>query len=66
MAPVTQIYCPGQVFYLLFAAIMAAVLIGILLMRHRPSRDPAKSVDSFQRARRALDPNNGKKVRRSG
>ncbi len=51
-----------HVFYLLFAAVMAAVLIGILLMRHRPSNDPAKSVDSFQRARQALDPERNKKV----
>ncbi|MEO7803816.1 MAG: hypothetical protein ABIS18_05180 [Actinomycetota bacterium] len=42
--------------YLIFAAVMAAVLIGFVSFRHRPTNDPSKSVDSFQRAIRALDP----------
>lgn len=42
-------------FYLVFAVVMAAVIIAILAIRHRPSTDPAKSVSSFQRAIKALD-----------
>lgn len=42
--------------YLIFAVVMAATIIGILSLRHRGSNNPAKSVDSFQRAIKALTP----------
>jgi hypothetical protein len=40
----------------MFAAVMAATIIGFLSIRHRESKDPKKSVDSFQRAIKALTP----------
>lgn len=40
--------------YLVLAVVLAAVLIGIISLRYRLSNDPAKSVDSFQRAIKAL------------
>jgi hypothetical protein len=42
--------------YLLFAVIMAAIIISILSYRHRGPKNPTKSVDSFQRAIKALQP----------
>ena len=42
--------------YLLFAAVMATTIIGILSIRNRESNDPSKSVDAFERAIRALSP----------
>ncbi|MDQ4149340.1 MAG: hypothetical protein M3164_05025 [Actinomycetota bacterium] len=42
--------------YLLFAAFMATTIIGILSYRNRGYSDPAKSVDAFQRAVKALAP----------
>ncbi|MCA1839045.1 MAG: hypothetical protein ABR507_12245 [Actinomycetota bacterium] len=43
-------------FYLVFAVLMAAAIIAVLALRHRPSNDPAKSVNSFKRAIKALEP----------
>lgn len=42
--------------YLIFAVVMATALIGYLSMRMKTPNDPAKSVDSFQRAIKALAP----------
>lgn len=42
--------------YLIFAVVMATALIGYLSIRWRTPDDPAKSVDSFQRAIKALAP----------
>lgn len=43
--------------YLLLAVALAAVLMWITHVRHRPSEDPVKSVESFRRAVKALNPN---------
>lgn len=40
--------------YLVLAVVLATVLIGIITLRYRLENDPAKSVDSFQRAIQAL------------
>lgn len=40
--------------YLIFAVVMATAIIGYLSMRLKTPNDPAKSVDTFQRAIRAL------------
>ena len=40
--------------YLVLAVVLAAVIIGIITLRYRLANDPAKSVDSFQRAITAL------------
>lgn len=48
-------------FYLIFAVVLAAVLITIVSIRHRPSGDPVKSVDSFKRAIDALEPKQSKR-----
>ena len=42
--------------YLIFAVVMATALIGYLSMRMKTPNDPAKSVDSFRRAIKALAP----------
>ncbi|HEU4869117.1 MAG TPA: hypothetical protein VFV09_15510 [Actinomycetota bacterium] len=42
--------------YLIFAVVMATALIWYLSMRMKTPNDPAKSVDSFQRAIKALAP----------
>lgn len=42
--------------YLIFAAVVAAVLGGWILMKNRAPRNPMKSVKSFSRARDALKP----------
>ncbi|MEX2587904.1 MAG: hypothetical protein WD602_07935 [Actinomycetota bacterium] len=40
--------------YLIFAVVLAAVMITFLSIKFRPTTDPSKSVDSFQRAIEAL------------
>lgn len=47
--------------YLVFAIVLAAVLIGVITFRNRSTRNPSKSVDSFSRAREALKPRKTKK-----
>lgn len=42
--------------YLIFAVVMATAIIGYLSMRWKTPNDPAKSVDSFQKAIKALAP----------
>ncbi|HEX2052278.1 MAG TPA: hypothetical protein VHJ78_00945 [Actinomycetota bacterium] len=42
--------------YLIFAVVMATAIIGYLSMRWKTPNDPAKSVDTFQRAIKALAP----------
>jgi hypothetical protein len=42
--------------YLLFAFVMAATIIGYLTLRMRHDSDPLKTVDTFQRAIKALAP----------
>ena len=42
--------------YLIFAVLMAAVLISLIKIRSRPDTDPSKSVASFSKAIKALDP----------
>jgi hypothetical protein len=42
--------------YLLFACVMAAAIIGYLILRTRYDSDPLKTVDTFQRAIKALAP----------
>lgn len=51
--------------YLIFAAVMATALIGYLSMRMKTPNDPAKSVDSFQRAIKALAPDGEGKDRKA-
>ena len=42
--------------YLIFAVVMAAILITGLALRDRLSRSPGRSVDAFRRAITALTP----------
>lgn len=42
--------------FLIFAVVMAAVLIAVLALRDRLSRSPGRSVDAFRRAITALRP----------
>ena len=51
--------------YLIFAAVMAAVTIGLIYFRSRPTDDPTKSVDSFRRAMHALGPEKRTKKRKA-
>ncbi|MBW3588495.1 MAG: hypothetical protein KY429_03660 [Actinobacteria bacterium] len=51
--------------YLIFAAVLAVVTIGLVYLKHRPSDDPSKSVDSFRRAMDALGPRRPTKRRKS-
>lgn len=40
--------------YLIFAVVLAAAMITFLSIKFRPTANPSKSVDSFQRAIEAL------------
>ncbi|MGQ0679562.1 MAG: hypothetical protein ACT4OM_07895 [Actinomycetota bacterium] len=42
--------------YLIFAFVMAATIIGYLSLRVRYNSDPSRTVDTFQRAIKALSP----------
>ena len=42
--------------YLIFAVVMAAILITVLALRDRISRSPGRSVDAFRKAITALTP----------
>jgi hypothetical protein len=42
--------------YLIFAVVMAAILITVLALRDRMSRSPGRSVDAFRKAITALTP----------
>ena len=42
--------------YLIFAVVMAAILITVLALRDRLSRSPGRSVDAFRKAITALTP----------
>ncbi|HVE76983.1 MAG TPA: hypothetical protein VND22_09525 [Actinomycetota bacterium] len=43
--------------YLIFAVVLAAILISLVSLRHRSPDDPTKTVASFQRSIKALNPN---------
>jgi hypothetical protein len=51
--------------YLIFAFVMAASIIGYLILRRRYDSDPSKTVDTFQRAIEALAPDREGKGKRS-
>lgn len=42
--------------YLIFAVVMAAILIAFLALKDRISRSPGRSVDAFRKAITALTP----------
>ena len=42
--------------YLIFAVVMAAILITVLALKDRISRSPGRSVDAFRKAITALTP----------
>jgi hypothetical protein len=42
--------------YLIFAVVMAAILITVLTLKDRLSRSPGRSVDAFRKAITALTP----------
>jgi hypothetical protein len=50
--------------YLIFAFVMAASIIGYLILRARYDSDPSKTVDTFQRAIEALAPDREGKGKR--
>lgn len=51
--------------YLAFSVILAAVLVGFIVWRHRSASNPIKSVDSFAKAREALKPDPKKEKKSS-
>ena len=50
--------------YLIFAFVMAASIIGYLILRTRYDSNPSKTVDTFQRAIEALTPDGEGKGKR--
>lgn len=50
--------------YLLFALVLAALLTGWLALRNRSAGDTRKSVESFRKAMRALEPRGKGRSRR--